>query len=187
PSQLQGPASFFGPIGQGLTAFSFATDRFFTILNTLASDNRANIVSSPHVLPSENKKAVINVSTSVPRITGQPTSPARQPGPAHDRRAGYPVPEGHPAHRPAVWLQGSEGREDRAALAHHAASGRHGTRRREDHRPAATLDTGAERRHQARAAPSGHRAASGRAAAGPRERRPGTGACAGVFPRPTPG
>ncbi len=80
PSQLQGPASFFGPIGQGLTAFSFATDRFFAILNTLASDNRVNIVSSPHVLTSENKKAVINVSTSVPIITGQQTSTVSQPG-----------------------------------------------------------------------------------------------------------
>ena len=57
-------------------------DRFFTILNTLASDNRVNIVSSPHVLTSENKKAVINVSTSVPIITGQQTSTVSQPGQA---------------------------------------------------------------------------------------------------------
>jgi general secretion pathway protein D len=80
PAQLGGPASVFGPIGQGLTAFSFATDRFFAILNALASDNRVNIVSSPHVLTSENKKAVINVSTSVPIITGQQTSTISQPG-----------------------------------------------------------------------------------------------------------
>jgi general secretion pathway protein D len=80
PRQLGGPASIFGPIGQGLTAFSFETDRFFAILNALASDNRVNIVSSPHVLTSENKKAVINVSTSVPIITGQQTSSVSQPG-----------------------------------------------------------------------------------------------------------
>jgi general secretion pathway protein D len=46
----------------------------------LASDNRVNIVSNPHVLTSENKKAVINVSRSVPIITSQQTSTVSQPG-----------------------------------------------------------------------------------------------------------
>jgi general secretion pathway protein D len=59
--------------GGGLTAFAFQSDKFFAILNTLASENRVNIVSNPHVLTSENKKAVINVSTSVPIVTGQQT------------------------------------------------------------------------------------------------------------------
>jgi general secretion pathway protein D len=80
PAQLQGPASFFGPIGQGLTAFSFATDQFIAMLNALASENKVNIVSNPHVLTSENKKAVINVSTSVPIITSQQTSAVSTPG-----------------------------------------------------------------------------------------------------------
>jgi general secretion pathway protein D len=66
--------------GGGLTAFAFATNKFFAILNTLASENRVNIVSNPHVLTSENKKAVINVSTSVPIITGQQTSTVSTPG-----------------------------------------------------------------------------------------------------------
>jgi general secretion pathway protein D len=66
--------------GGGLTAFAFAADKFFAILNTLASENRVNIVSNPHVLTSENKKAVINVSTSVPIITGQQTSTVSTPG-----------------------------------------------------------------------------------------------------------
>jgi general secretion pathway protein D len=66
--------------GGGLTAFAFASEKFFAILNTLASENRVNIVSNPHVLTSENKKAVINVSTSVPIITGQQTSTVSQPG-----------------------------------------------------------------------------------------------------------
>jgi general secretion pathway protein D len=68
--------------GGGLTAFAFSSDQFFAILNTLASENRVNIVSNPHVLTSENKKAVINVSTSVPIITGQQTSTVSQPGTA---------------------------------------------------------------------------------------------------------
>jgi general secretion pathway protein D len=69
PSQLG--AAALGPIGQGLTAFTFRTEQFLAILNMLASLNRVNIVSSPHVLTSENKKAVINVSRSVPIVTSQ--------------------------------------------------------------------------------------------------------------------
>ena len=73
PSSILPPAGAFGPLAAGLTAFTFETGRFFTLLNTLASENRVNIVSNPHVLTSENKKAVINVSMSVPVVTGQTT------------------------------------------------------------------------------------------------------------------
>jgi len=55
----------------GLTAFTFVTDVFFGVLNTLASLNRVNVLSSPHVMTSENKKAVINVSDSIPIVTSQ--------------------------------------------------------------------------------------------------------------------
>ncbi len=71
PSQLGGASSFLGPIGAGLTAFTFETGRFIAIINTLASQNRVNIVSNPHILTSENKKAVINVSESIPIVTSQ--------------------------------------------------------------------------------------------------------------------
>jgi general secretion pathway protein D len=57
--------------GPGLTAFTFATDRFLLLLNALASENKVNILSNPHVLTSENKKAVINVSDSIPIVTSQ--------------------------------------------------------------------------------------------------------------------
>jgi general secretion pathway protein D len=66
--------------GAGLTAFTFATDKFFAMLNAMASDNRVNVISNPHVMTSENKKAVINVSQSVPIITGQQTSTVSTPG-----------------------------------------------------------------------------------------------------------
>src|SRR5436309_3235159 len=66
--------------GAGLTAFTFTSDKFFAMLNALASDNRVNVVSSPHVMTSENKKAIINVSQSVPIITGQQTSTVSTPG-----------------------------------------------------------------------------------------------------------
>jgi general secretion pathway protein D len=71
------------PLGGGLTAFTFASDQFMAILNTLASENRINVLSSPHVLTSENKKAVINVSDSIPIVTSQqvPVGGTFQTGP----------------------------------------------------------------------------------------------------------
>jgi general secretion pathway protein D len=59
------------PAGGGLTAFTFASDQFLAIMNALAAENRINVLSSPHVLTSENKKAVINVSDSIPIVTSQ--------------------------------------------------------------------------------------------------------------------
>jgi general secretion pathway protein D len=64
----------------GLTAFTFATEQFFAMLSAFASDNRVNVISNPHVMTSENKKAIINVSQSVPIITGQQTSTVSTPG-----------------------------------------------------------------------------------------------------------
>jgi len=66
--------------GAGLTAFTFAADKFFAILNALATENRVNVISSPHIMTSENKKAVINVSTSIPIITSQQGLQVAQPG-----------------------------------------------------------------------------------------------------------
>src|SRR5207248_7317567 len=68
-----GRAASIAGLASGLTAFTFATDQFFAMLNAFASDNRVNVVSNPHVMTSENKKAIINVSTSVPIVTGQHT------------------------------------------------------------------------------------------------------------------
>jgi general secretion pathway protein D len=55
----------------GLTFLIFETDRFLGALNLLATDSRLRVLSSPHILTSENKKAVINVSTSIPIPTQQ--------------------------------------------------------------------------------------------------------------------
>ena len=73
PRGVAGPAALLGPFGHGLTAFTFATDQFIMMLNALASENKVNVVSNPHVMTSENKKAVINVSRSVPIVTSQTT------------------------------------------------------------------------------------------------------------------
>jgi general secretion pathway protein D len=82
PSGFNNLGSFttIAGLASGLTAFTFATDKFFAMLNAFASDNRVNVVSNPHVMTSENKKAIINVSTSVPIITGQQTSTVSTPG-----------------------------------------------------------------------------------------------------------
>jgi general secretion pathway protein D len=73
PIGVGGPARILGPFGQGLSAFTFGTDQFIAMLNALSNQNKVNIVSNPHILTSENKKAVINVSTSVPIVTSQTT------------------------------------------------------------------------------------------------------------------
>ena len=65
--------------GAGLTAFAFATDQFFAMVNTLAADNRVNVISNPHVMTSENKKAIVNVSTSIPIVTSQQTGTLTTP------------------------------------------------------------------------------------------------------------
>jgi general secretion pathway protein D len=71
PPSIINAATTVAGLAGGLTAFAFEGDKFFAMLNALADENRVNIVSSPHVLTSENKKAVINVSRSVPIITSQ--------------------------------------------------------------------------------------------------------------------
>jgi len=71
------PARSLIPLGgivpPGLNLFTFAADRFLAALNALATENKVNVLSSPSIMTTENKKAVINVSTSVPVVTSQTT------------------------------------------------------------------------------------------------------------------
>ncbi len=67
PSGVTGFAS-------GLNFFTFAAHEFLTAINLLASQDKVNILSSPSVITTENKKAVINVSKSVPVLTSQQTN-----------------------------------------------------------------------------------------------------------------
>ena len=60
-----------GAVPMGLNVFTFAADRFLAALNALAIENRVNVLSNPSIMTTENKKAVINVSTSVPIVTAQ--------------------------------------------------------------------------------------------------------------------
>jgi len=58
-------------LATGFNMFTFAAGEFIAALNALATENKVNILSSPSIMTSENKKAVINVSTSVPIVTSQ--------------------------------------------------------------------------------------------------------------------
>jgi general secretion pathway protein D len=55
----------------GFNMFAFAASEFIAALNALATENKVNVLSNPSIMTSENKKAVINVSTSVPIVTAQ--------------------------------------------------------------------------------------------------------------------
>lgn len=67
---IPSPTTITG-VAHGLNFFTFATDQFFAALNALASDSKVNVLSSPSILTTENKKAVINVSRSIPIVTSQ--------------------------------------------------------------------------------------------------------------------
>jgi general secretion pathway protein D len=61
-------ATGFAP---GLNFFTFAAKEFLVAINALAAEDKVSILSSPSVMTTENKKAVINVSKSVPILTSQ--------------------------------------------------------------------------------------------------------------------
>ena len=62
------------PATAGLSFFLYETDRFLGLLNLYATYNQLTVLSSPAILTSENKKAVINVSSSIPIVTQQVVS-----------------------------------------------------------------------------------------------------------------
>jgi general secretion pathway protein D len=62
------------PATAGLSFLVFETDRFLALLNLYASYGQLSVLSSPTILTSENKKAIINVSDSIPIVTQQVVS-----------------------------------------------------------------------------------------------------------------
>jgi general secretion pathway protein D len=60
-----------GAVPLGFNMYTFAAGQFLAALNALSSENKVNVLSSPSIMTSENKKAIINVSTSVPIVTTQ--------------------------------------------------------------------------------------------------------------------
>jgi general secretion pathway protein D len=68
-------ASVLAPATAGFSLLLFETDRFLGLLNLYANYGQLTVLSSPTILTSENKKAVINVSNSVPIVTQQVVTP----------------------------------------------------------------------------------------------------------------
>ena len=73
PSRIPDLIPPFGITGlaPGLNFFTFAAGEFLAAINALATENKVNVLSSPSIMTAENKKAVINVSRSVPILTSQ--------------------------------------------------------------------------------------------------------------------
>jgi general secretion pathway protein D len=66
-------------ISSGDTGLRFAigiADELRVALNALEQENRANIISSPHVLASDNQVARIDVSTEVPIVSAETVIPS---------------------------------------------------------------------------------------------------------------
>jgi len=69
-----GAGSFLATIGKtGLKYSIGVTDKWYAELNALAKKGLVNIISSPHVLASDNKEARIDVSREIPVASGQTT------------------------------------------------------------------------------------------------------------------
>lgn len=58
-------------IGSGLSYMVTKTDRFTAMLKAFADKNKVRILSSPHILASDNKEAKINVGSEVPMVTSE--------------------------------------------------------------------------------------------------------------------
>ncbi|MBL7204774.1 MAG: type II secretion system secretin GspD [Desulfobacteraceae bacterium] len=70
----QGAGSFLATVGAAGLKYSIGvTDKWYAELNALAIKGLVNIISSPHVLASDNKEARIDVSREIPVASGQTT------------------------------------------------------------------------------------------------------------------
>ena len=66
-----GTGSFLATLGAAGLKYSIGvTDKWYAELNALAKKGFVNVISSPHVLASDNKEAKIDVSREVPVATG---------------------------------------------------------------------------------------------------------------------
>ncbi len=66
-----GNAGFMATVGAGGLKYSIGvTDKWFVELNALATKGKLNVISSPHVLASDNQEAKIDVSREIPLASG---------------------------------------------------------------------------------------------------------------------
>jgi general secretion pathway protein D len=71
PADLIPPFNTLLNAAPGFNFYTFAAKEFLLAINALAAQNKVNVLSSPSIMTAENKKAVINVSRSVPILTSQ--------------------------------------------------------------------------------------------------------------------
>lgn len=67
-----------GTLAQGGLTASVIKDNFHATLNALASENRLNILASPHILARDGKEASINIGDEVPLITSRTITDVRE-------------------------------------------------------------------------------------------------------------
>ena len=64
-------AGFMATLGKGGLTYSVGvTNKWFVALNALANKGKLNVISSPHVLASDNQEAKIDVSNEIPLASG---------------------------------------------------------------------------------------------------------------------
>ena len=74
-SSLLGTANRAMSIGsQGIFGFLTNRDEFLVLMNALATDNKVNILSTPHVIAADNREANILIGEEVPILTSTSTS-----------------------------------------------------------------------------------------------------------------
>jgi len=67
-------AGFMATLGSGGLKYSVGvTNKWYAELNALATKGRLNVISSPHVLASDNQEAKIDVSREIPLASGSTT------------------------------------------------------------------------------------------------------------------
>lgn len=67
-----------GTLAQGGLTASVIKDDFHATLNALASEDRLNIIASPHILARDGKEASINIGDEVPLITSRTITDVRE-------------------------------------------------------------------------------------------------------------
>ncbi len=60
-----------GPLTGGMSYLVANTERFKAAIQASATDNNVQILSSPHILASDNQKATIDIGSEVPVVTSQ--------------------------------------------------------------------------------------------------------------------
>ena len=74
-SSLLGAANRAMSIGsQGIFGFLTNRDEFLVLMNALATDDKVNILSTPHVIAADNREANILIGEEVPILTSTSTS-----------------------------------------------------------------------------------------------------------------